>query len=127
MVIIMKEMVYTSERKVELLHKDELMGFEYFIVSYGTHPCCYIKIPEDHELFGKDYDEISDMGCVSCHGGLTYSESKLLDEEEGWYIGWDYAHLGDYSPILEPTGERYSLSRLIAEVIEVVVDLYEES
>ena len=104
----MKEMIYTPTRqKAEILHKDELNGFEYFIVSFGTHPCCYIKIPEEHELFGLSYDDIYESGYdVPCHGGLTYSEDHLLKEEKGWYIGWDYAHLGDYSPMMEPYGTK---------------------
>lgn len=121
----MKEMIYTPTRqKAEILHKDELNGFEYFIVSFGTHPCCYIKIPEKHELFGLSYDDVYESGYdVPCHGGLTYSDDHLLEEEKGWYIGWDYAHLGDYSPMLEPYGTKYSISMLIAEVVEVICHL----
>lgn len=121
----MKEMVYTPRRqKAEILYESELNGFEYFIVSFGTHPCCYIKIPEEHELFGLDYDKIYELDYdIPCHGGLTYSDDRLLDKEKGWYLGWDYAHLGDYSPMLEPDGRKYSVSVLIAEVVEVICHL----
>mgnify|MGYP001032403433 CR=1 FL=1 len=34
------------------------------------------------------------------HGGLTYSRDFLWISKErklqGWFIGWDYAHYGDY-------------------------------
>lgn len=54
----------------------------------------YVGIPEDHELAGKNYDDID----VNCHGGLTYSGKGgdgFLPKGYYWY-GWDYAHLGDY-------------------------------
>lgn len=117
---ILKEMEYTTIKTREMLAEGELLGFQYYIVSYGTHPCCYIRIPQDHELFGKHYDDIED---VYCHGGLTYSEDHLLDLEKGWYIGWDYAHLGDYHPLIEPSGRQYSVSMLMADVTETICDL----
>ena len=34
------------------------------------------------------------------HGGITYSEDGLYIKDgqiiDGWFIGWDYAHCGDY-------------------------------
>ena len=68
--VIYKEMKYTTEKTIELLAEGNMLGLQYYIVSYGTHPCCYIKIPEGHELFGIDYWDIED---VYCHGGLTFS------------------------------------------------------
>lgn len=123
--VIIKEMKYTTEKTREIIAKGEILGFEWYVVSYGTHPCCYIKIPEGHDYFGLDYHEIDDLFDypVNCHGGLTFSDDHLLDLEEGWYIGWDYAHLGDYHPLIEPFGTKYSVSVLIAEVTEVICDL----
>ncbi len=39
---------------------------------------------------------------LDVHGGLTYSNNYLCISEnkkvEGWiFIGWDYAHYGDYA------------------------------
>lgn len=116
--MIMKEMEYGTG-KTEILAMGEISGFEYFVISYGTHPCCYIKIPEEHEYYKKDYDDID----IYCHGGLTYSKESLLDFEKGWFIGWDYAHLGDYHPLVEPTGTKYSVGMLIAEVTDVICNL----
>ena len=123
--VIIQEMRYTTEKTREIIAKGETLGFEWYVVSYGTHPCCYIKIPEGHDYFGLDYDDINDLFDypVHCHGGLTFSDDHLLDLEKGWYIGWDYAHLGDYHPLFEPFGAKYSVSVLIAEVTEVICDL----
>ena len=118
---IIKEMEYTTEKRREILAQGEMMGFEWFVISYGTHPCCYIKIPEGHKFFGIDYWDIED---VYCHGGLTFSSNRLLaDMKEGWYIGWDYSHLGDYHAKVEPFGRKYSVSMLIADVTETICDL----
>ena len=91
----MIEMVYSIERRCFVLDKGTYNGFKYVIVSYGTHPCCYIFIPKGHRLYGKSYEDID----VTCHGGLTFSQDDLcfnpLPNDE-WVIGWDYAHYDDY-------------------------------
>lgn len=110
----MKEMVYRNSREVwigKIRFSDTLAygyykGFQYWIISLGTHPCAYVEIPKGHKYFGKPYDEIP----LDCHGGVTYSESDLVFHEyspkyhcevkttieDTWIIGWDYAHSGDY-------------------------------
>lgn len=93
----MKEMKYTFERKVEILEHGTCFELFYWIVSYGTHPCAYIMIPQSNKYFKKDFEEID----IDVHGGLTYSNKYLpfeseKDDNKAWYIGWDYAHYGDY-------------------------------
>lgn len=53
----------------------------------------YVGIPKGHKLFNVDYCEID----VSCHGGLTYSESYLVDQTDDdiWWIGFDCGHYMD--------------------------------
>lgn len=94
----MKEMSYSFERRTEILEHGVCFGLFYWIVSYGTHPCAYIMIPQNNKYFEKDYEEID----INVHGGLTYSNCYLPFEtrnsdNKSWYIGWDYAHHGDYA------------------------------
>lgn len=89
----MKAMKYYNDRNVILLHKDTYRGFNYWIISYGTHPCAYVEIPKNHSYFKKSYMDIED---IEVHGGLTFSSDKLLLLDNSWFIGWDYAHYGDY-------------------------------
>ena len=57
------------------------------------HFCGYLILPEDHNYYGKDYDNIP----IDVHGGLTYAgKNSLLNEE--WCIGFDCGHFNDYSP-----------------------------
>ena len=101
----MKEMIYKSEQKREVLDSGYCFGFRYYILSLGSHPTAYVEIPVNHLLYRKYYMEIEDMGIdIDVHGGLTYSSDYLFLENgkelEGWFIGWDYNHYSDYSGIL---------------------------
>ena len=88
-----KQMEYQENRKIEILFTGEYMGYRFYILNLGTHPTAYIEIPEGHDLFGKHYDDIN----IDVHGGLTYAEDHLRGvKENSWFIGWDYAHAGDY-------------------------------
>lgn len=88
-----KKMKYQKDRKIELLYKEKYKGYNYYILNLGTHPTAYVEIPKKHELYGKHYDDID----INVHGGLTYSDDELmLVKSESWFIGWDYAHAGDY-------------------------------
>ena len=96
-----KPMIYSEHRKVERLSMEVYRGYEFAVMSLGTHPCCYIKLPKGHKYENVDYGNIP----LTVHGGLTYGESclivavvdgKQIKDETGYWIGWDYAHCGDY-------------------------------
>ena len=93
----MKEMIYQAERKREMLDTGYCLGLLYYIMNLGTHPTAYVKIPENHKYYKKDMEKID----IYVHGGITYSNDYLYIENnqkiEGWFIGWDYIHYGDYA------------------------------
>lgn len=92
-----KPMIYQTERKMELLHTDKYKNYKYYILNLGTHPTAYIAIPKGHKLYEKDYNDIYNICDIDVHGGLTYSDNKLMGiSSDNWFIGWDYAHAGDY-------------------------------
>lgn len=98
----MKEMNYINAKEPikEILLEDDYLGYHFLIVSYGIHPCAYVEIPKDHRWHGKKYDD-EELYNIDCHGGLTYADnlSHVLGTEESnqrWFIGWDYAHAGDF-------------------------------
>ena len=128
----MKEMVYQKNwtpdnRVIDMLDKGIYKGYHYAIVSFGSHPCAYIELPKGHKYYGKDYDDIP----IDCHGGLTYSSEGLLPSSndyhrDGYWIGWDYAHLGDYygwSNAFINTGKRWTTEEILQEVKEVIEQL----
>lgn len=97
--ITYKQMEYSSHRKIETLCEGTYYGYQFYILNLGTHPTAYIEIPRESKLFGKGYGEIYDMGInIDVHGGLTYADDDLETiKENTWFIGWDYAHCGDYA------------------------------
>ena len=110
--------------KPEILKHETYKGYEYYIITLGTHPCSYILLPEGHRYHGKNYEEIP----LKCHFGLTYSEATLLRENVitggEWVIGWDYAHVDDHYDLdlwEGIPGHKWSLEELVVEM-EMVID-----
>lgn len=58
--------------------------------AFGV-PCGYVRVPEGHRLHGLDCEGCDEF--VRVHGGVTWSGA--LDEEDGWWIGFDMAHSDD--------------------------------
>lgn len=63
------------------------------------HLCGYVKIPDTHPIFGKDYSSSFYDGPfygIEVHGGLTYSGE--MGVKGNWWLGFDCVHLGDLNP-----------------------------
>jgi len=87
---------YRHNRLIQFLDQDTIDGVNYAIVHLGTHPCAYVglKHPSNNKYFIEDSD-------LDVHGGCTFhtinnTNISYLSREYDW-IGWDYAHLGDFS------------------------------
>ena len=99
----MKEMIYSMdvEKRIWLDH-GEYKGYEYVIMNLGTHPTAYVGLLPTSFYFA--YNGEKDLYIQAAHGGITYSQDFIIDEDKKkymngkWWIGWDYAHLGDYMP-----------------------------
>lgn len=128
----MLEMEYQKEKTCIILDKGNYEKFNYVIVSYGTHPCCYISIPQKHKFFEKNYDDID----IDCHGGLTFSDYRDFGCGLKYYIGWDYAHFNDYigyyeldclrdSPFNHDDDKRWTTEELLEDVKKVIEQLKE--
>lgn len=101
----MKEMIYGFDRKMEVLDTGYCLGLLYYILNLGTHPTAYVKIPRNSKYYGKkDID-------IEVHGGITYADNHIwinnTQKIEGWFIGWDYAHMGDYIGYEERVPKEY--------------------
>ena len=85
-----------SQVGAKLLAHGDYKGLTFDVVSYGTHPCAYINVAKTG-LAGINTDELDDTG-IDCHGGFTCAGNALnVSDGEGWYIGWDYVHAGDFT------------------------------
>lgn len=101
-------------------------GFRYYIKDNPFCPCAYIAIPDNHKLYGKRYSEID---CVECHGGLTYSgelydfnRDKLVEQ---YVIGWDYGHWGDFTGnnLVHFGGKKWTIEEIESEIKDVIKQL----
>lgn len=59
------------------------------------HRCGYVGVPKTHPAYGNNYDTLD----IDCHGGLTYTERYLQNQDdiETWWIGFDCCHYNDAS------------------------------
>ena len=111
-----RRMIYTNDMHVnDLLYHDIYKGIEYYIVSYGTHPCCYIAT--DDILYKLDDSKV--------HGGITWrgylSDVNIDSDKVG--IGWDYAHAGDRFGEYYQSGHTWKTTELIKECINVIDEM----
>lgn len=94
------KMIYSKNVKRETLAYGTYKGYEFRIMNLGTHPTAYVNIPSFHPCFLKTYNELYDSSIdINVHGGLTFSSNQIGTESgvlTGWWLGWDYAHYGDY-------------------------------
>lgn len=75
--------------------------------------CGYVRLPEDHKFYGKDVNELENL--LTVHGGVTFAGA--LGGMDGFYVGFDCAHLGD-TP--DEEDEAYTLcecKRLVDQLI----------
>ena len=73
-------------------------GFD--AVVYRTdlgHLCGYVRIPLYSTLDGEKE--------IDCHGGITFQGERDFGTTNGNYIGFDCAHLGDWTPIDSGLGD----------------------
>ena len=67
-------------------------GYEYMIVLQSIgHRCAYINVINTQ----LQYIDYMSLDCINVHGGLTFSSVIAYGTQDGWWIGWDYAHYGD--------------------------------
>lgn len=123
----MKPMVYRQGQKsAHTLCHDTYKGYEFAIVSLGTHPCAYIGIPKRHRYYKKDYfREI--FYNLPVHWGLTYSDigaHKLMLDK--WVIGWDYGHHVDYIAGVNLNGKKWTTEEILEEVKAVIDEIVKE-
>ena len=125
-----EEMKYVDKSISHLLASATRHGYQYFIVSKGTHPTAYIKLT--------DQDTSVNYSFINVHGGITYNEDYLYTDETGYidghFIGWDYIHSGDYfefSGIIKAyfkkshCGKKWKVKDILKHVDSVIEQLIE--
>ena len=124
----MKEMVYQPEFKREILYHGFYKNYEFYIMNLGTYPTAYVNVFSNNLLTIKNYNDIN----IEIHGGLTYSKDYLCinnksEKVKGWFIGWDYAHIDDYTGYeeklpehLRTHGKKWTTQEIFEDVKDVI-------
>jgi hypothetical protein len=128
------EMRYATEHpfrrgQASVLANGKYKGLEFLVLNMGgSHPCGYVNI-ESTKLNGKFYNEIDN---IQCHGCLTFSGKNAAILKHGWWIGWDYAHLGDFMPYYTEEEQKrwncvkYTTADVVQECVNVIEQIQNE-
>ena len=116
------DMVYKENRcEPQVLAHDIYHGRNYYVISFGTHPCAYVDVSDLLSMTRKEREYIENA--IDCHGGITYSDAELVVENKtGWYIGWDYAHCTDYFGYMphESLAKKWTTPEMVSECKRVI-------
>lgn len=83
----------------------------------GWHLCGYVEVPE----------QISDIDVdnIICHGGITFQDANIQTfPSNGYYIGFDCAHSGDWT-FTDPAGTYRDINYVKKEIKKIVRQLEE--
>jgi len=120
-----------SEIIPQVIDTGHIGRYQYCIVDLGSHPCAYVRIPNGHPFKKISFARIESE--IDAHGGITYmNQNQLLGgmlPGKGFWIGWDYAHSGDYygsGYLATVGGKRWLVGEIFKEVMYVVKQLKNE-
>ena len=106
--MIFKEMDYNGSGNSEVIYFEEFDdGTAVAILNVrGSHPCAYIQFKGIEEL--RDYEDLilydEETGeYEGVHGGFTFLGTLSHHGLNGIWIGWDYAHCGDWTQSMNPS------------------------
>lgn len=124
----MKEMTYSKYRTKEVLYEGEYKEHKFVILSLGNHPTAYVE----DKIGAVDYDDIR-LDTVRVHGGFTYCGGGHWSKEsaETRWLGWDYAHAGDFAGYYEEgeyfyyNSKQWTTPEIYDEVKSVIEQLIE--
>lgn len=124
----MKEMIYSGNGNTELLHVEwNDHGQALAVVNVkGSHPCGYIQFPGIEEL--KSYDDLwiedenDEDDFFDIHGGWTFLGSLEHLGLPGIWIGWDYAHFGDWTQSMPPEQDVFRHENETKHTTEEIVE-----
>lgn len=121
----MEKMIYKKDREIKILLSGQYRGRKFAILSLGVHPTAYVELKEEEFQMSENYDNYD----LDVHGGFTYIGEAYWDKQDNSkYIGWDYAHLGDFSGVFLIRDDNYwntddkqwTTEEIFKEVISVI-------
>ncbi len=82
--------------------------------------CGYVLLPLNHQYENVTAENIP----LNVHGGITYSDKQ----KDGWVIGFDTCHLGDFTPQLinhdaQPNSHYWTHEEVLTELNNLIEQL----
>lgn len=117
-------MIISEKKPMNYGGQTEVLYYEVFDDGYGilvknihgSYPCGYVKLPDERYLIEEEKIWID----AEIHGGITFcGHMEGFDDE--FFIGWDYAHAGDYC-WWGPGLERYRYSNERRWTTDEIID-----
>lgn len=124
-----------KERFTECIASGEYRHRKYVVVDIGDHPCGYVESLKKSDI--RDNIQKYDFVCVN--GGINFIDTLdyvigLPNDFNGVkFIGWDYAHIGDYISAFNDLdddcplkkGKKYTTEEIIEDCHNVIDQLEE--
>lgn len=91
------------------------------LMNHGMNPCAYISLTERQEIVADILDHM-------IHGGITFRDDSLKGDYNKYkndgrkWIGWDYAHYGDYNPVIPTVSGKHWTTVEIVDELKNVID-----
>ena len=81
--------------EISTISVGEHQGLTYAVVSNGIgYLCGYALCERGTALYG-EYHNARILDRIKVHGGLSFSGKRNHSGVEGWWLGFDCAHVGD--------------------------------
>lgn len=94
-------------------------GRSFRIYNTMGFPTAYVKLTEEEAANRASCTDLD----IEVHGGLTYFGKPAWEcYKSSIWIGWDYAHAGDYLPLLRGFGNKKYTTDLVLQDIESVIE-----
>lgn len=123
---IYKPLIYGEIHYAELIAEGTHANLKYYIYSMGSYPCAYVDVTGTSYASMRYLDDN-----LICHGGITYSEGDLhdLDTKGHWYLGWDYAHFGDWhgDNKFNSNNKKWTIDEIALECCDVINQIVKPS
>lgn len=96
----------------------------------GNHPCAYVESKIDYsddEKYEKEKYIEGAHGGINFFGTLSHVVVNLPDRfKKDNFIGWDYAHAGDFEFNVNIPGKIYTVEEIQADIRMVIDNLFKE-
>lgn len=90
--------------------------------GYVGHLCGYVEVPDGLDI---------DINEIYCHGGITFNDRWSEFPTDGYYIGFDCLHFGDWDKItanarLSFINQTYKDSKFVLNEIKNIIKQLKE-